>query len=291
MEQINNLFSNTKTHSCIIYKNNVEVYRYGDVTHKILVRSCRKSFMSCMFGILDKIKPINLDFSMSELNIDDIGGLTDKEKQATISDLLKSKSGIYHPSAYETENMKKMRPLRGSHDHGTFWYYNNWDFNVLNHIYSLLSDGNDFYKDLECLGKEIGMVDFVSSDGSYGYEECSKYPSYDFKMSCRDMSKLGLLYANQGVINGKEFIDKEWIDITTLGYTTNLGEPWPTNSYGMLWWSDSWGYGAYGYGGHMIAIIPDKNIVIVHRVDNDEDDNVRVSVDDLNKLIQLSFDL
>lgn len=30
--------------------------------------------------------------------------------------------------------MTKNRPARGSHAPGTFWYYNNWDFNVLGTI-------------------------------------------------------------------------------------------------------------------------------------------------------------
>lgn len=290
MDQINTLFTNTKTHSCIIIKDDVEVYRYGDVAHKILVRSCRKSFMNCMFGLLDKIKPTDLSLNMKDLGIDDKEGLTDEEKKATISDLLKARSGIYHPSAYETDNMKKLRPSRGSHEHGTFWYYNNWDFNVLCHIYSKFSN-SDFYEDLEKLGKEIGMIDFVSNDGSYGYEECSLYPSYDFRMSCRDMSKLGMLYLNEGKIDGKEIVSKEWINKSVTAYSTcgfDSHKPWPTNDYGMLWWIDTWGYGAYGFGGHMIAIIPDKNIVIVHRVDNDVDVDINVSVDNLNKLIQFS---
>lgn len=49
------------------------------------------------------------------------------------------------------------------------------------------------------------------------------------------------------------------------------------------------GYGAYGFGGRMIAIIPDRKMVIIHRVNNDTDEDVnRVSVDDLNKLIHFS---
>src|SRR5260370_4336695 len=31
--------------------------------------------------------------------------------------------------------MAKQRTARGSHEPGTFWYYNNWDFNTLGTIY------------------------------------------------------------------------------------------------------------------------------------------------------------
>ena len=37
--------------------------------------------------------------------------------------------------AAETPAMKAARPERGSHAPGTFWYYNNWDFNVLGTVF------------------------------------------------------------------------------------------------------------------------------------------------------------
>jgi CubicO group peptidase (beta-lactamase class C family) len=43
--------------------------------------------------------------------------------------------GIYHPAAYETADIRQKRPARGSHAAGTFWFYNNWDFNALGAVY------------------------------------------------------------------------------------------------------------------------------------------------------------
>src|SRR5207247_606298 len=71
-----------------------------------------------------------------ELGIDDSEpSLTPEEKKATLGDLLKARSGVYHPALYETPGMKAARPRRSSHAHGTFWYYNNWDFNVLGTVF------------------------------------------------------------------------------------------------------------------------------------------------------------
>ena len=41
--------------------------------------------------------------------------LTYEEKQATVRDLLKSRSGVYHEAAAETQEAKDLRPQRGSH--------------------------------------------------------------------------------------------------------------------------------------------------------------------------------
>lgn len=80
---------------------------------------------------------------MAELGIDDNEPrLTDEEKRATVHDLLKARSGVYHPALYETARMKEKRPPRHSHASGTFWYYNNWDFNVLGTIAPIARRGS-----------------------------------------------------------------------------------------------------------------------------------------------------
>ena len=60
--------------------------------------------------------------------------MTALEKSARVIDLLKSRSGIYHPAAAESEGMEESRPERGIHKPGEAYYYNNWDFNVLGAI-------------------------------------------------------------------------------------------------------------------------------------------------------------
>jgi CubicO group peptidase (beta-lactamase class C family) len=237
-----------------------------------------------MFGILRKNGKVDLKWTMKDLDIDDIEKLTDEEKEATILDLLKSQSGIYHPSAYETDKMKEERPKRGSHKHGTFWYYNNWDFNVLCHIYNKLSE-SDFYVDLCDLGKKLGMQDLVIGDCQYTYDECSLYPAYDFRMSARDMAKFGLLFLD----GGRDIITKDWIHMSTQQYAKMEDSYWPTSHYGLLWWVGDYGYGAYGFGGHMIAIVND--MVIVHRVDNDIDETNRVSGVELQKIVNKCVEL
>ena len=75
-------------------------------------------------------------------------------------DLLEARSGVYHPALYETPAMAKQRPARGSHEPGTFWYYNNWDFNALGTIYEHAT-GSGIYDALDRLiARPIGMQDY-----------------------------------------------------------------------------------------------------------------------------------
>ena len=44
-------------------------------------------------------------------------------------DLISSRSGVYH--AAEPEAISNNRPALGSHQPGSTWWYNNWDFNTV----------------------------------------------------------------------------------------------------------------------------------------------------------------
>jgi CubicO group peptidase (beta-lactamase class C family) len=72
---------------------------------------------------------------MADLGIDDSPpSLTAEEKQATVRHLLQARSGVYHVALAESPAVAAARPPRGSHPPGTFWYYDNWDFDALGTI-------------------------------------------------------------------------------------------------------------------------------------------------------------
>ena len=89
-----------------------------------------------MIGIAVSERKIDLNDTLAKLHIDDSPpSLSAEEKRATVRQLLQARSGVYHVANYETEGERNLRPERGSHAPGTFWYYNNWDFNALGAIY------------------------------------------------------------------------------------------------------------------------------------------------------------
>ena len=143
----------------IIYDGKI-VDQWGEPERRFMCHSVRKSLLSALYGIYVDEGTVDISKTMAELEIDDIHQLTDVEKTAKISDLLKARSGVYHPAAYETEAMKKARPERGSHEPGTFWYYNNWDFNTLCHIL-MMHTKVDFFEDFkERIADPLQMQDF-----------------------------------------------------------------------------------------------------------------------------------
>jgi CubicO group peptidase (beta-lactamase class C family) len=225
---------------------------------------------------------INLNATLEDLNIDDITpGLTLSEKQARAEHLLMSRSGVYHEAADEDQIMIDQRPERGSYAPNTFFYYNNWDFNALGTIFEQ-ETGEEI---CDAFKKEIAdvleMVDFSIDNCSYQYEwDKSLHPAYHFKMSARDMAKFGALYQKNGYWKGLQVIASEWIDESTMAYSTMEN----TNGlgYGYMWKiipKDSEigqmiGYPGYyhtGAGGDVLVIIPDLKLVIVEYYDTQQD--------------------
>ncbi|WP_454814271.1 serine hydrolase domain-containing protein [Labrys neptuniae] len=243
----------------------------GDPSRRVNVASVRKSLLSALYGIAIGENRIALGDSLEKLGIDDIPpALTADEKQADVRDLLMARSGVYHPAAYETADIRNKRPARGSHPHGTFWFYNNWDFNVLGTIYRQAS-GEDIFTSFEKrIAHPIGMEDFSARDGRYVLSPLSRHPAYPFRMSARDLARFGLLFLNQGRWNGRQIVPATWVRQSTAAYSPI---PKRKSAYGYLWWSlpaETWGEGAAmaaGYGGQFLAYIPTKRLVMVQTVD------------------------
>jgi CubicO group peptidase (beta-lactamase class C family) len=248
---------------------------WGEASHKVNVRSMRKSLLSALYGIGVAEGPISLDRTIGELGIDDRApSLSETEKQATIRDLLMARSGIYHPAAYEAPDMKAHRPQRGSHPPGSYWYYNNWDFNTLGFIYQKLV-GSDVFQTFEAkIAKPIGMEDFSVADGKFVFEPSSDYPAYTFRLTARDLARFGWLYVNQGAWSSAQVIPADWVAEST--------KPWSRAErgldYGYLWWvlpADSvrghpsleGTFMALGYGGQDLAVVPNLRLVVVQLID------------------------
>ncbi|MCX7047874.1 MAG: serine hydrolase [Candidatus Sumerlaeota bacterium] len=251
---------------------------WGAVDRKINVHSIRKSFLSAMYGIQVEAGKLRLNATMADLGIDDNEPrLTEVEKRATVHDLLKSRSGIYHPALYETARMKAQRPQRHSHEPGAFWYYNNWDFNVLGAIYEQQCKAAIYEDFRRLIAEPLGMEDYEVSDGKYVTGADSIHRAYPFRMTARDMARFGLLFLRGGQWNGKQVVPAAWVKESVTSYS----EADVRGGYGYLWWIARGGlhlpgvtlpegsYSARGTGGHYILNVPALDLVIVHRVNTD----------------------
>jgi CubicO group peptidase (beta-lactamase class C family) len=267
----------------MIVQHGLVVAQWGDVAIKSNLHSVRKSLLSALIGIAVDEHKIDLSATIGSLGIDDNApSLTPTEKTATVGDLLKARSGIYHAALYETPGMAKLRPARGSHPPGTFWYYNNWDFNALGTIYERATGDWIFTAFQGRIAGPIGMQDYQPGDGEYFRGAASEHPAYPIRMSARDLARFALLYLHDGRWSSRQIVPSAWVRDSTQSYSDAFPDQGRGYGYGYLWWigfPDNNGaptvkvpprtFAAMGAEGQYAFVIPALDLVIVHRINSD----------------------
>jgi len=291
------------TAAVVIVVDGVVLDQWGEIATKYIVHSIRKSFLSALYGNYVRNGTIDLDSTMEDLGIDDKEpSLTELEKTATVRDLLKARSGIYHDAASESPGMKALKPKRHSHKPGIFWYYNNWDFNTLGTIFEQQTKKDIYEAFKEDIAAPIQMEDYKPEDGTKSGIPESVHQAYHFRMTARDMARFGLLMLRKGKWNETQVIPGDWVEESTQPYSD--ARLYGSDAYGYMWWVAEDGhrykhmpgvnlkqgtYSARGYGGHFIFVIPDRNMVVVHRVNTYINGNF-VSGRDVGILLNLIFE-
>ncbi len=261
----------------VLIDNGRMVVAWGDIEEPQSIYSVRKSLLSALYGVFVGDGKIDTSRTLQDLAIDDEDGLTDAEKSARVVDLLRARSGVYHPAAYEPASMKKRRPKRGAHAPGAHFYYNNWDFNTLGTIFQNLT-GLTVYDAFEKrIAAPLQMQDYTAADQSFHSESVSRHPAYPFRMSARDLARFGMLFLCEGRWNDRQIIPRNWVAKSTRAHTEDTGRRGV--GYGYMWWTALPGkrhfknhlgddaFSARGNGGQYVLVAPSENLVVVHLVD------------------------
>ncbi|HUQ80829.1 MAG TPA: serine hydrolase [Gemmatimonadaceae bacterium] len=253
------------------------VAQWGEPARKFPLASARKSLLNALIGIEVGRGTIRTGATLASIGIDDDPPLTPAELEATVADLLRSRSGVYHASAYEPASMESNRPARGSAKPGERWFYNNWDFNALGTIYERASGKGIFDAFGSEIARPLGMEDYAPRDGEYVRESTSRHAAYTFRMSARDLARFVLLYLRGGRWNDRQLVPAEWVAESTRGYS-NAADG---GAYAQLWWAaregqllpgvslDSGTFAARGNGPHYAIAIPSRKLVIIHLANTD----------------------
>jgi CubicO group peptidase (beta-lactamase class C family) len=112
--------------------------------------------------------------------------------------------------------------------------------------------------------RRFEQAGFVWAD----YGEGNSVGAGGLKLTARDMAKIGYLYLQDGRWEGRQIVPRGYVRASTreqleTGYSP-AGVP---AGYGYLWWTRKVeGYRAFyasGYGGQLIYVIPELNLVAV----------------------------
>lgn len=262
---------NLSLHSLLVIRNGYivsETYFQSynqDVKHEIY--SCTKSVIATLVGIaIDKDYIAGINSYIKDFFPGRTFANRDARKDAmTLEDLLTMNSGL----AWEESDASIRRlyvsgdwvkfmldiPMRGQP--GSQFNYCSGCSHILSAIlqYKTGMNTRDFARHV--LFEPLGISNLDWSTDSAGIP----IGGWGLQITPRDMAKLGYLYLNDGMWDGRQIVSAGWVKTATQKHTktdSDLG-------YGYQWWTyPSLGaYTALGRYGQTIFVIPDQNLIIV----------------------------
>ncbi len=258
------------------------VFTFGDVQELSYLASVRKSVLAMLYGYWVENGIIDLNSTLADLGVDDVGGLLPIEKRATVEHLITARSGVYHPASNAGDNLADA-PARGSQEPGTYMLYSNWDFNAAGAVFEQLT-GRDIYDELQSqLAIPLGFQDWDrSAQRKTGNLTISRNPAYHMWLSTRDMARIGHLMLNEGNWDGHQVISRDWARrivsvVTPLEEMNPLGRRDGYFGYGYMWWvfdgpratgPFAGAYTGRGAVGQWITVLPALDLVVAHKTNS-----------------------
>ena len=276
------LRDSSNTTGLVVVDRGRTVFQFGDIVELSYVASVRKSILSILYGKYVADGTIDLSKTIEEMGLDDVGGLLDIEKQATIEHLITARSGVYHPASNSGDDTASA-PERGSQKPGEYMLYNNWDFNAAGAVFEHETGVNIYDSLQEQLALPMQFQDWDrSAQSKYGNLRVSRNLAYHFHLSTRDMARIGYLMLRGGRWEDKQLVPADWVERIS-SVVTPLEEMNPVSrrsryfGYGYMWWV--WdgpravgpfegAYTARGAVGQWITVMPAVDLVIAHKTHN-----------------------
>ena len=234
------------------------------------IKSVVKSILSIGIGIAQDQGLLNVDDKISKYLTEFDEGRDLRHRMITIIHLLTMSSGIFWQGGvhYHCPMMDAMRRSRNWIDYiadckvtespGAVHNYKEFDVILLSAILSKVTgDAFDYINEKLFNHLEIYNERWIKSpDGVYYSPALDKEEEAVSALTAREMLKIGQLFLQKGIWNGKQIISKEYIDSAI--------SPSPQNSgYGYLWWLGEDWYGCRGYGGQAVTVFPEQNKIVV----------------------------
>jgi CubicO group peptidase (beta-lactamase class C family) len=272
----------------VVQKGDIVLERYApgvDMTTKTRTWSTAKSIAATLIGTAIGDGKLKLDATLPFRNWGPYRGPapdSDPRTKITLRNVLNMSSGLYpvddtvdayiagSPLGYFGAVSSAAGALnRGIvREQGTVWNYENYD--ALLGVYALktvLGDENTYLEyPRRALFDRIGMRNTVPGVDRFGDYVLSS----QVYTNARDLARMGLLYLNGGIWNGKRILPESWIRFvrTPAPATRDLGR-----MYGGQFWlvpdeeadlpQDA--YSTAGSRGQFTIIVPSYDLVIVRR--------------------------
>jgi len=126
-----------------------------------------------------------------------------------------------------------------------------------------------------------GLADYQNADFAWPRDPQGVSTGWwGIKLRPRDMVKIGQLFLASGRWDNKQVVPADWVDQAT---TRQVAADGPLDGYGYQWWTgtpdDDEAFAAVGYGGQIIEVVPDRNLVVVTATEMRENDVTSQGID------------
>ncbi|MCG8467840.1 MAG: beta-lactamase family protein [Gemmatimonadetes bacterium] len=255
------------------------LFEHGPVDSLSYLASVRKSILAMLYGNYVEDGTIDLELTLADMDMDDVGGLLPIERRARVRDLVTARSGVYHEASNPGDNLDDA-PERGSQEPGSYYLYSNWDFNAAGAVFERLT-GRNIYDALQSdLAEPLGFQDWNRSiHRKSGDPSRSRNLAYHMVLSTRDMARIGYLMLRDGRWRGEQVIPTEWAEeIRSVVTPSEEMNPEALRGgefgYGYMWWiwdgpetpeAFEGAYTGRGAYGQYITVIPELGLVVAHK--------------------------
>ena len=235
------------------------------------IRSVSKSFLSAVVGIAIDKGILNLDQKMIDFFPEYKSSVTDSRvNNITLKHLLTMRSGIKgDEEAYFTFTSSNnwIRTIIGmslDFDPGTKAQYSTAGTHLISGMLTRASGMSTLDFAGKYLFEPMGIT--ISNWARDPQGIC--FGGNDMFFTTRNIAVLGLLYLNNGFLNGQQIVPEEWV-AKSLVYSGGSSGVWGSLNdvgYGYLWWLGKVAgknvYFALGHGGQYILCVPDLNMIV-----------------------------
>ena len=247
----------------------VEVARHPfQSTDKRLVYSISKTFTATAIGLAvqerllrinDKLldyfpecQGLDMDSRARNITLKDVLTMSTGHERDTIGDMCNNDT-VPWPEIFFTRKM--------AYEPGEHFVYNSGGTYMLSEVISRVTGGNLMKWLREKLFTPLNIADV-----SWDVHGNVNTGAWGLLISPRDLCKLGILYLDKGVYNGKRLLAEEWVEEATAPhvFTNSCGSAGWGKRYGYQIWENTPGsYRADGAFGQYCMVFPQQDMVIV----------------------------
>jgi CubicO group peptidase (beta-lactamase class C family) len=284
---------NLNIHSILLVRNGsviLDAYFYpydGKSVHEFA--SVTKSVMTTLIAIASDQGKLNLDQPMLSFFPDrSIANIDNMKERITVRHLASMSSGLDSMGFEQDEGT--IDEMQASKDWiqfaldrkvviepGTHFVYDSPGMHLLSTIIQKATGMTALEFARQNLFEPLGIREVLWDTDPQGFN----HGWADLFLNPRDAAKIGYLWLNKGVWEGKQIVSKEWVENSVkVQIKTGIDD-----DYGYGWWimqGDEGAYAAVGRGGQRIHVWPDLKTILVMTGGG-------VDIDDIEPLIAPAF--